>query len=67
MLKANRGSGSRVIWAQQLARNMSIFDFVTLSFTLLVVVSVRFSDIWLGNLTSYEISNILFSILLLIS
>jgi len=66
-VKANRGSGSRTIWAPQLAKNMALFDFITLALTLLLVASVRFSDIWLENLTSYEIRNILFSILILIS
>jgi len=66
-LKETRGSGSRTTWAPQLTRNIAILDLVFLSFILIFVVSVRFTDIWFENLTSYEIRNILFSLLILIS
>ena len=66
-MKETRGLGGRTTWAPQLTRNIAILDLLTLSLILLFVISIRFSDIWVDNLTSYEIRNILFSLLILIS
>jgi protein-S-isoprenylcysteine O-methyltransferase Ste14 len=66
-LTNKRGQGSALDWKPNLRRNIAIADLVTLIFTLVLILSFRFPEIWISELTNYEIRNIALALLVLIS
>ena len=62
-----RGQGSSLDWQPNLRKNIATVDLVSLIFTLVFILSVRFPEIWRGELTNYEIRNIGLALLVLIS
>ena len=62
-----RGQGSSLGWKPNLRKNIATVDLVSLIFTLVFILSVRFPEIWRGELTNYEIRNIVLALLVLIS
>jgi exopolysaccharide biosynthesis polyprenyl glycosylphosphotransferase len=53
-------------WKTSLKRRIALADFVSLSFSLLLILSLRFPEIWIGEFTQNEIRNTGLSILVLI-
>jgi exopolysaccharide biosynthesis polyprenyl glycosylphosphotransferase len=66
-LTRKRGQGSSLDWQPNLRKNIATVDLVSLIFTLVFILSVRFPEIWRGELTNYEIRNIGLALLVLIS
>jgi exopolysaccharide biosynthesis polyprenyl glycosylphosphotransferase len=66
-LTRKRGQGSSLDWQPNLRKNIASVDLVSLIFTLVFILSVRFPEIWRGELTNYEIRNIGLALLVLIS
>jgi exopolysaccharide biosynthesis polyprenyl glycosylphosphotransferase len=66
-LTRKRGQGSSLDWKPNLRKNIATVDLVSLIFTLVFILSVRFPEIWRGELTNYEIRNIGLALLVLIS
>jgi exopolysaccharide biosynthesis polyprenyl glycosylphosphotransferase len=66
-LTSKRGQGSSIDWKPNLRRNIATADLITLIFTLVFILSVRFPETWRGELTNYEIRNIVLALLVLVS
>jgi exopolysaccharide biosynthesis polyprenyl glycosylphosphotransferase len=64
-LTSKRGQGSSLDWKPNLRRNIARADLCALTLTLVFILSVRFPEIWRGELTNYEIRNILLALLVL--
>jgi len=64
---SNRGHGSTLEWKPKLRKNLAFFDLVTLTFSLAIVLTIRFPNTWQGNLSDYELRNIFLGLLVLIS
>jgi exopolysaccharide biosynthesis polyprenyl glycosylphosphotransferase len=64
-LTSKRGQGSSLYWKPNLRRNIARADLCALTLTLVFILSVRFPEIWRGELTNYEIRNILLAFLVL--
>jgi exopolysaccharide biosynthesis polyprenyl glycosylphosphotransferase len=64
-LTSKRGQGSSLDWKPNLRRNIARADLCALTLTLVFILSVRFPEIWRGELTNYEIRNILLAFLVL--
>ena len=62
-----RGQGSALDWKPNLRKNIAIADLVTLILTLVLILSLRFPETWRGELTNYEIRNIVLALIVLIS
>ena len=66
-MTSNRGHGSTLEWKPKLRKNLAFFDLVTLTFSLAIVLTIRFPNTWQGNLSEYELRNIVLGLLVLIS
>ena len=66
-MTSNRGHGSTLEWKPKLRKNLAFFDLVTLTFSLAIVLTIRFPNTWQGNLSDYELRNIFLGLLVLIS
>ena len=64
-MTSKRGQGSSLDWKPNLRRNIARADLCALTLTLVFILSVRFPEIWRGELTNYEIRNILLAFLVL--
>jgi exopolysaccharide biosynthesis polyprenyl glycosylphosphotransferase len=64
-LTSDRGQGSSLDWKPNLRRNIARADLSALTLTLVFILSARFPEIWRGELTNYEIRNILLALLVL--
>ena len=64
-MTSKRGQGSSLDWKPNLRRNIARADLCALTLTLVFILSVRFPEIWRGELTNYEIRNILLALLVL--
>jgi exopolysaccharide biosynthesis polyprenyl glycosylphosphotransferase len=64
-LTSKRGQGSSLDWKPNLRRNIARADLCALTLTLVFILSVRFPEIWRGELTNYEIRNIILAFLVL--
>ena len=62
-----RGQGSALDWKPNLRKNIAITDLLTLILTLVLILSLRFPETWRGELTNYEIRNIVLALIVLIS
>ena len=60
-----RGEGSTQLWKPKLRRNLAFFDFLTLVFSISLVLTLRFPNTWEGTLNDYELRNIFLSLLVL--
>lgn len=52
-------------WKKRLKTKIAVIDSISLSFSLLITLSLRFPEIWIEDLNQNEIRNIVLSILLL--
>jgi exopolysaccharide biosynthesis polyprenyl glycosylphosphotransferase len=66
-LTSKRGQGSSLGWKPNLRRNIATADLIALILTLVFILSVRFPETWRGELTNYEIRNIILALLVLVS
>ena len=66
-MTSKRGHGSTLEWKPKLRKNLAFFDLVTLTFSLAIVLTIRFPNTWQGNLSDYELRNIFLGLLVLIS
>jgi exopolysaccharide biosynthesis polyprenyl glycosylphosphotransferase len=66
-LTSKRGQGSSLNWKPNLRRNITAADLLALILTLVFILSVRFPETWRGELTNYEIRNIVLALLVLLS
>jgi len=64
-LTSKRGQGSSIDWKPNLRRNIATADLFSLIFNLIFILSVRFPETWRGELTNYEIRNIVLALLVL--
>jgi len=64
-LTSKRGQGSSLDWKPNLRRNIATADLIALILTLVFILSVRFPETWRGDLTDYEIRNIVLALLVL--
>jgi FlaA1/EpsC-like NDP-sugar epimerase len=64
-LTSKRGQGSSLDWKPNLRRNIAAADLIALILTLVFILSVRFPETWRGELTNYEIKNIVLALLVL--
>ena len=64
-MTSKRDQGSSLDWKPNLRRNIARADLCALTLTLVFILSVRFPEIWRGELTNYEIRNILLAFLVL--
>ncbi len=64
-MTSKRGQGSSLDWKPNLRRNIAIADLIALILTLVFILSVRFPETWRGELTNYEIRNIVLALLVL--
>ena len=64
-MTSKRGQGSSLDWKPNLRRNIARADLCALTLTLVFILSVRFPEIWRGELANYEIRNILLAFLVL--
>ena len=64
-MTSKRGHGSSLDWKPNLRRNIATVDLFALIFTLVFILSVRFPETWRGELTNYEIRNIVLALLVL--
>jgi exopolysaccharide biosynthesis polyprenyl glycosylphosphotransferase len=64
-LTSKRGQGSSLDWKPNLRRNIATADLIALIITLVFILSVRFPETWRGELTNYEIRNIVLALLVL--
>ncbi len=64
-MTSKRGQGSSLDWKPNLRRNIATADLVSLILTLFFILSVRFPETWRGELTNYEIRNIVLALLVL--
>jgi exopolysaccharide biosynthesis polyprenyl glycosylphosphotransferase len=63
----NREEGSSADWKPRLRREIGIIDFFVLFFATILILRVRFPQIWVEDLDSYEIRNIGLATLILFS
>jgi exopolysaccharide biosynthesis polyprenyl glycosylphosphotransferase len=66
-LTSKRGQGSSLDWKPNLRRNIASADLIALIFSLVFILSVRFPETWRGELTNYEIRNIVLALIVLSS
>ena len=66
-MTSKRGQGSSLDWKPKLRRILAAADFIALILTLVFILSVRFPETWTGELTNYEIRNIVLALLVLFS
>ena len=66
-MTSKRGQGSSLDWKPNLRRNIATVDLIALILTLVFILSVRFPETWRGELTNYEIRNIILALLVLVS
>ncbi len=66
-MTSKRGQGSSLDWKPNLRRNIATADLIALILTLVFILSVRFPETWRGELTNYEIRNIVLALLVLVS
>ena len=66
-MTSKRGQGSSLDWKPKLRRILAAADFIALILTLVFILSVRFPETWTGELTNYEIRNIVLALLVLLS
>ncbi|MGA0083272.1 MAG: sugar transferase [Candidatus Nanopelagicales bacterium] len=64
-MTSKRGQGSSLDWKPNLRRNIAAADLIALILTLVFILSVRFPETWRGELTNYEIKNIVLALLVL--
>jgi protein-S-isoprenylcysteine O-methyltransferase Ste14 len=64
-LTSKRGQGRSLDWKPNLRRNITAADLLALMLALVFVLSVRFPETWIGELTNYEIKNIFLALLVL--
>ena len=64
-MTSKRGQGSSLDWKPNLRRNIARADLCALTLALVFILSARFPEIWRGELTNYEIRNILLALLVL--
>jgi hypothetical protein len=64
-LTSKRGQGSSLDWKPNLRRNIATADLIALILTLVFILSVRFPETWRGELSNYEIRNIVLALLVL--
>jgi exopolysaccharide biosynthesis polyprenyl glycosylphosphotransferase len=57
-LNKTRGEGSSADWKPKLRRKIGIIDFFVLLLVTVVNLRIRFPQIWVDDLTNYEIKNI---------
>ena len=57
-LNKTRGEGSSADWKPKLRRKIGIIDFFVLLLVTVVNLRIRFPQIWIDDLTNYEIKNI---------
>ena len=62
-----RGEGSTQLWKPKLRKNLAFFDLLTLVFSILLVLTLRFPNTWQSSLNDYELRNIVLSLLVLVS
>jgi exopolysaccharide biosynthesis polyprenyl glycosylphosphotransferase len=55
------------MWKPKLRKNLAFFDLLTLSFSISMVLTLRFPNTWQGSLSNYELRNIILSLLVLAS
>jgi exopolysaccharide biosynthesis polyprenyl glycosylphosphotransferase len=66
-LTNSRGQGSALEWKPKLRKTLAFFDFITLTLSLLIVLTIRFPNTWQGDLSTYEFRNIYLGLLVLVS
>jgi exopolysaccharide biosynthesis polyprenyl glycosylphosphotransferase len=66
-LNKTRGEGSSAAWKPKLRREIGSVDFFVLLFVTIVNLRVRFAQIWIDDLTNYELKNIGIATLILFS
>ena len=66
-MTSKRGQGRSLDWKPNLRRNIATADLIALILTLVFVLSVRFPETWRGELSNYEIRNIVLALLVLSS
>ena len=64
-MTSKRGQGSSLDWKPNLRKNIATADLIALTLTLVFILSVRFPETWIGELTNYEIRNIVLALLVL--
>jgi exopolysaccharide biosynthesis polyprenyl glycosylphosphotransferase len=57
-LNKTRGEGSSADWKPKLRREIGVIDFFVLLVVTIVNLRIRFPQIWIDDLTNYEIKNI---------
>ena len=67
LLNKTRGEGSSAVWKPKLRREIGSVDFFVLLFVTIVNLRVRFAQIWIDDLTNYELKNIGIATLILFS
>ena len=66
-LNKTRGEGSSADWNPKLRREIGFVDFLVLLLLTIVNLRIRFPQIWIDDLTNYEIKNIGIATLILFS
>jgi exopolysaccharide biosynthesis polyprenyl glycosylphosphotransferase len=66
-LNKTRGEGSSAEWKPKLRRKIGIVDFFVLLLVTVVNLRIRFPQIWVDDLTNYEIKNIGIATVILLS
>jgi exopolysaccharide biosynthesis polyprenyl glycosylphosphotransferase len=66
-LNKTRGEGSSAEWKPKLRKKIGIVDFFVLLLVTVVNLRIRFPQIWIDDLTNYEIKNIGIATLILFS
>jgi exopolysaccharide biosynthesis polyprenyl glycosylphosphotransferase len=66
-LNKTKGEGSSADWKPKLRRKIGIVDFFVLLLVTVVNLRIRFPQIWIDDLTNYEIKNIGIATLILFS
>lgn len=62
-----KGEGSSIEWKPKLRREIGFVDFFVLLIVTIVNLRIRFPQIWIDNLTNYEVRNIVIAFLILFS
>ena len=62
-----KGEGSSLEWKPKLRREIGFTDLFVLLIVTVVNLRIRFPQIWIENLTSYELRNIVIAFLILFS
>ena len=62
-----KGGGSSIEWKPKLRREIGFVDFFVLLIVTVANLRIRFPQIWIENLTSYELRNIVIAFLILFS